>query len=313
MPVDPQAQVFLDEVAAMGAPSVCCLTLAEARAGAAASAVMLGAPEPVASIEDYRAAGPGGEIPLRVYRPCGDGPLPVYVYYHGGGWVVGGIATHEAHCCAVANAAGCIVVSVDYRLAPENKYPAAADDAFAATAWVFENAPGFGGDPARVAVGGDSAGGNLAAAVALMARDRGSFRPALQVLIYPVTDFRFDTPSYEQNAEGYMLSRSDMQWFWRCYLDAEEDGRQPYASPLRAVDLRGVAPALVITAEYDPLRDEGEAYAARLRQAGVSVELSRYHGMIHGFIRRTARFDQARAALAEVVEALREAFRRVES
>ena len=310
MAIDPQVQEFLDELKLLKAPSLSTLTPDEARVGMIVSSAALGSPEPVEKTEDCRVPGPSGEIPVRIYRSDVAGPLPVLVYYHGGGWVLGGIATHEAFCCSIANAAECIVVSVAYRLAPEYKYPAAADDAYAATKWVFEHAWRFDGDPQRIAVGGDSSGGNLAAVVALMARDRAAFRPVLQVLIYPITDFNLDRPSYRENADGYMLTREDMAWFWQCYLARSEDGYQPYASPLRAANLDGLPPALVITAQYDPLRDEGEAYAARLREASVPVVLTRYNGMIHGFIRRTARFDQARVAVNEMVSALKRAFAR---
>jgi acetyl esterase len=280
----------------------------EARRRNAANAQAMGPAEPVAEVRDRTVPGPGGPIPIRVYVPEGTGPFPALVYFHGGGWVIGSIATHDVTCRQIANAAGCMVVSVDYRLAPEHKYPAAVDDAYAATAWVFEHAASIGADPRRVAVGGDSAGGNLAAAVSLMARDRASFRPVLQLLIYPILNHDLDTPSYLENADGYLLTRDTMRWFWQCYLRRAEDGRDPYASPLRAEDLRGLAPALVITAEYDPLRDEGEAYAARLRDAGVPVALTRYDGMIHAFFRRTELFDQARVAMQEVADALRRAF-----
>ena len=308
MVLNPQVRTFLDELNALGAPPPETLTADQARAANAAGAEALGPPEPVAAIQDRTLPGHTGEIPIRVYVPQGTGPFPVFVYYHGGGWVLGSVPTHDGLCCQVANAARCLVVSVEYRLAPEHKYPAAVDDAYAATAWVFANAGQIGGDSRRVAVGGDSAGGNLAAAVCLMARDRQTFKPALQVLIYPITDYSLDTPSYLENAEGYLLTRASMKWFWECYLAHEEDGDQPYASPLRAGDLSRLPPALVITAEHDPLRDEGEAYAARLREAGVPVTSTRYDGMIHAFIRRTAIFDKARTAMQEVADALKQAF-----
>ena len=308
MVIDPQVQEFLEELKSLGAPPPETLSPAEARALHAAGAETLGPPEPVAAIEDRTVPGPAGEIPIRIYVPQGTGPFPVFVYYHGGGWVLGSIATHDGLCCAIANAARCVVVSVEYRLAPEHTYPAAVDDAYAATSWVVENAGLIGGDSRRVAVGGDSAGGNLAAAVCLMARDRQTFKPLLQVLIYPITDYNLDTTSYLENAEGYLLTRATMKWFWECYLADEEDGCQPHASPLRAEDLGRLPPALVITAEYDPLRDEGEAYAARLRDAGVPVTLTRYDGMIHAFIRRTAIFDKARTAMQQVADALKQAF-----
>ena len=308
MPIDPQVQAFLDELDKLGLPSLHELPPAKARALAAADVEAFGPEEPVAETHDRTIPGPYREIPIRVYVPEGDGPFPVFVYFHGGGWVVGSVATHDCTCRQMANAAGSMVVSVDYRLAPEHKFPAAVDDAYAATAWVFDNAKSLGADPHRVALGGDSAGGNLAAAVCLTARDRASFAPVLQVLIYPILDYNLNTPSYRENAEGYLLTRATMEWFWECYLEEEEDGSHPHASPLRAEDLSGLPAALVITAEYDPLRDEGEAYAARLRDAGVPVTLTRYDGMIHAFFRRTARFDKAKAAMQEVADAMRRAF-----
>lgn len=308
MAIDPQVQAFLEDLKRLDAPPFHQLTPKQARAAVAADAKRLEPPQAVAKIENRRVPGHGGWIPIRIYMPEGAAPLPVFVYYHGGGWVVGDVDSHEGLCTAIVNAAQCIVVSVDYRLAPEHKFPAAVDDAYAAARWVADNAASFGGDPERLAVGGDSAGGNLAAVVSLMARDRGMFQPVLQVLIYPVTDHNLHTPSYLENAEGYLLTREDMRWFWGHYLVHAEDGDHPYASPLRTSSLSGLPSALVITAEYDPLRDEGEAYAARLRSAGVPVTLSRYDGMIHAFIRRTERFDKARAAIVEVAGALKQAF-----
>lgn len=308
MALDPQVQAFLEELQRLEAAPFHKLSPAQAREVSMNGAKQLEPPQPVAKIENRRVRGHGGWIPIRIYTPEGTAPLPVFVYYHGGGWVIGDVDTHEGLCTAIANAAGCIVVSVDYRLAPEHKFPAAVDDAYAAARWVADNAASFGGDADRLAVGGDSAGGNLAAVVALMARDRGMFQLAFQVLIYPVTDHNFNTLSYTENAEGYLLSREDMRWFWGHYLAHVDDGDHPYASPLRARDLSRLPPALVITAEYDPLRDEGEAYAARLRNAGVPVTLSRYQGLIHAFIRHTERFDKARAAIREVGDALQRAF-----
>ena len=259
---------------------------------------------------DHRVPVAGGEITVRAYSPGGPGPHPVLVYYHGGGWVIGDLYTHDGLCRSLTNAARCAVVSVDYRLAPESKYPVAAEDSYAALTWVVANAARLGIDPRRVAVGGDSAGGNLATVVALMARDRRG--PALvhQVLIYPVTDHDLDTPSYIENATGYVLTREGMRWFWNHYLAREAQGREPHASPLRAPSLAGLPPALVITAECDPLRDEGEAYAARLRDAGVPVTLTRYTGMFHGFVRMTRILDKARTALDEIAGSLQKAFAR---
>ena len=308
MPIDPQVQAFLDELDKLGLPPLHELSPAKARAMTAADADAFGPAEPVAETYDLAIPGPNGEIPIRIYVPEGDRPFPVFVYYHGGGWVIGSVATHDSTCRQIANAAGCMVVSVDYRLAPEHKFPAAADDAYRATEWAFCHAGSLGADPHRVALGGDSSGGNLAAAVCLMARDRASFRPVLQVLIYPIVDYNLNTPSYRENAEGYVLTRATMKWFWECYLEEKEDGSHPYASPLRAEDLSGLPAALMITAEYDPLRDEGEAYAARLRDAGVPVTQTRYDGMVHAFFRRTALFDKAKAAMQEVADALKRAF-----
>ena len=259
--------------------------------------------------ENRKLAGPGGDLPVRIYIPFGKGPFPVVLYFHGGGWVIGGIESSDGLCRSLANASGCIVVSVDYRLAPEHPFPAAVDDAFYATLWAAENASSFGGDPSRIAVSGDSAGGNLAAVVAQIARDRGKPAIGFQLLIYPVTDGACDTPSYSENAEGYFLTRDAMQWFWNHYVPKEADRSQPYASPLRASNLAGLPAALVITAEFDPLRDEGERYAEGMRTAGTPVQLTRYDGMIHGFFAMSAIIDQGRTAIQQSAAALRTAFK----
>jgi acetyl esterase len=308
MPLNPQAKAFLDQAAASGAPPLNALPVAEARK----VLVALFAPpqkEPVQKIEDRKIHGPAGyQIPIRIYTPAGNGPLPILVYFHGGGWVLGDIESHDGTSRELANKAGCIVVSVDYRLAPEHKFPAAPEDCYAATKWVTLNAASFGGDPARIAVGGDSAGGNLAAAVAQMAADRGAPSFVHQLLIYPVTNYSFDTPSYRENGEGYLLTRDSMQWFWKHYLASDEDGKNAYASPMQAREVRRVAPAFVITAEFDPLRDEGEAYAARLKEARVPVELKRYNGAIHGFFNLGHIMDQGKEVMADAVARLKAAF-----
>jgi acetyl esterase/lipase len=308
MPLDPQAQKIVDAMAALGLKPVEDSTPEEARESIRARTAVLGPFEEVAAVVDHRLPVEGGEITVRVYSPGGEGLHPALVFYHGGGWVIGDLYTHDGICRALANAAGCVVASVDYRLAPESRYPVAAEDSYTALRWLVANAARLGVDPRRVAVGGDSAGGNLATVAALMARDRGG--PALvhQVLIYPVTNHDFDTPSYHENATGYVLTREAMRWFWRHYLAREAQGEEPHASPLLAPNLAGLPPALVITAECDPLRDEGEAYAARLRDAGVPVTLTRYGGMFHGFFRMTRLLDKARAALEEVAGSLRKAF-----
>lgn len=308
MALDPQVRVLLDQIVAMGAPPLHTLSVPDARQALVEMAAMQGPPEAIAHLEDRKIPGSQGDIPMRLYNPGKGARLPALVYFHGGGWVLGGIDTHDAVCRSLANLAGCVVVSVDYRLAPEHKFPAAAEDAYAATRWVADNAASIGVNPARLGVGGDSAGGNLSAVVALMARDRGA--PALvhQLLIYPVTDSACATASYRDNADGYLLTKDAMLWFWNHYMRDDADRSNPYAAPLHAPNLRGVPPALVITAEYDPLRDEGEAYAARLREAGVPVEMTRYHGMIHGFFGMAAVLDQAKQAVQQAAGALRTAF-----
>jgi acetyl esterase len=242
---------------------------------------------------------------VRLYRP-GAEPAPVLAYFHGGGWVLGSLETHHGVCATLAKLSGCVVCSVDYRMAPEHRFPAAVEDAWAATTWLAEHADAVGGRPGALAVGGDSAGGNLAAVCALRARDTG-LPLALQLLVYPATDADLDRSTYREFADGYYLTRYSMGWFWDHYLP-EGDRFHPDASPLRADDVGGTAPALVITVEFDPLRDEGEAYARRLEEAGVPVTLTRYDGTIHGFFRMPGVIDRANDALAEAAAALRAAF-----
>ena len=309
MPLDPKARAFMDQLVAAGMPPLESLPVADARRVMESFREMAPPGQAVARVEDRRLPGPAGDIPVRVYTPAGDGPRPVLVFFHGGGWVIGSIETHDNTCRALANAIPAIVVSVDYRLAPEHKFPAAAEDCYAATRWVAANATEIGADGNRLAIGGDSAGGNLAAVVALMAHDRGGPRIAHQTLIYPATDPAMDTPSQRENAEGYFLTREAMVWFWGHYLRDDEDKTNPLAAPLRARNLRGLPPAHVLTAEFDPLRDEGEAYAARLREAGVPVTLKRWDGMIHGFFGMTGIIDQSGPAIAEVAAAVRAAVR----
>lgn len=309
MPLDPQVRAFLDQLAQFGDIRLSSLPVPQAREAMEAMGAMRGGePQPIADVSDRTIPGPAGEIPVRIYRPARDGVRPVLVYFHGGGWVLGSLKTHDGVCRALANAADCVIVSVDYRLAPECPYPAAPDDCYAATAWVAANAASIGADGARLAIGGDSAGGNLTAVVALMARDRGGPAIRFQLLVYPVTDFSFETASYRDNAEGYLLTTGDMRWFWNHYLRDEAAGAHGFASPLRAESLKGLPPALVITAEFDPLRDEGEAYARRLQEAGVPTTLSRYDGMIHGFFSMGDMLDGGKVAVREAAAALRAAF-----
>jgi acetyl esterase len=307
--LDPNVRSLLDMFAAQGGPPLESLSPAEARELARAMTKhMGGTPEPVHSIENLRIPGPDGEIPVRVYTPTNPGPRPALVYFHGGGWVICDLDTHEVQCSAIARRSAAVVISVDYRLAPEHKFPAAVTDCYAATVWAASNAERLGIDPRRISVGGDSAGGNLAAVVSLKSRDENGPAIGLQVLVYPVTDLSsFATGSYREFAEGYDLTKAAMEWFRELYLRSAEDGRNPHASPLLARDLRGLPPALVITAECDPLRDEGEAYAKRLQDAGVPVTLTRYAGMIHPFFSLPAAIPQAFDAIQQVADAVQRA------
>jgi len=308
MPLDPQAKAVLDQFASMGGPQLHEMSVAQARELILGMVALAGEPESIARIENRTVPGPAGQIPVRIYTPVGTAPFPVLVYFHGGGWVIGNLDTHDGICRSLANRVGCLVVSVDYRLAPEHPFPAAPEDCYAATRWLAEHAGSLGGDKGRIAVGGDSAGGNLAAVVALMARDRGGPKLAFQLLVYPATDTDFETRSYRENSEGYFLTRADMVWFWNHYAPRDEDRRNPYAAPLRAASLRGLPPALVITAEFDPLCDDGNAYAARLREDGVPVRLSQQDGLIHGFFQMGAVIDRGRASVDEASRALKDAF-----
>lgn len=315
MPLDPQIEELLGELAQLGLPALEECTPQQARENLVTRIAEFSIPGEIAISRDGLV--PAEELPAetpaiayREYRPDDSEVLPALVYFHGGGWVIGDLDTHDGACMALANEAGCAVFSVDYRLAPEHKYPAAADDCYAFTRWLAENAADKGVDAQRIAIGGDSAGGNLAAVVALMARDSGLPAIRLQLLIYPVTDYCLDTPSYIENAEGYGLTRAGMRWFWDHYLACGEDGAELKASPLQAESLAGLPPAYVITVGYDPLRDEGDAYAARLIEAGVEVELDRYEGMIHGFCVYLGRIDQAAVSISRMAAALRSSFTR---
>jgi acetyl esterase len=304
MALDPGLKVVLDQLSANPGPELHELPVAQARAFF--DQMQLPRPEvKIAAVEDRKIAGPAGEIPVRIYRPEGAAPFPGLVYFHGGGWVIGSLETHDGSCRDLANRVGCVVVSVDYRLAPESRYPAAAEDCYAATKWVAEHAAELGVDPKRIAVGGDSAGGNLTAVVTQMARDRRGPALRFQLLIYPVTDADFSRASYRENAEGYLLSTKAMEWFWNHYVPDAAQRVEPYASPLRAKDLAGLPPAFVITAEFDPLRDEGEAYAKKLQAAGVPTVLKRYDGAIHGFFAMGLLAQVARDAVGDAVAAVR--------
>ena len=310
MPVDPQVQAYLDQMASLNMPALSSMTPEVVRQQIAESLAIFGEGEAVAHVENRTIPGPAGEIPVRIYTPEGSGPFPVLVFFHGGGWVVCTLDTHDGQCRSLTNGAGCVIVSVDYRLAPEYKFPAAPEDCYAATKWVAEHAAEIGGDASRLAIGGDSAGGNLTAVVAQMARDKGGPRLVFQLMIYPATDFTAQNASKQENREGYDLSVDDMTWFTNHYLNSKEDELNPLASPMLTKDLSDLPPALIITAQYDPLRDEGEDYGRRLQEAGVPATISRYDGMIHGFFGMSAMFDKARVAVSEASQALRAAFER---
>jgi acetyl esterase len=295
MPVDPQIQALLDLRAKF--PPLHTLSVADARQQMAARDIPgLRIPE-VASVVNRDMQGPAGSLPLRIYTPRGEGPFPLMVFFHGSGFVVCDLDTHDSICRNLCWGADCVVVSVDYRLAPEHKFPAASDDCLAATQWVAQNASALHSDAGRIMAVGDSAGGNLAAVTALRARDEGGPRLIGQMLIYPVTDYyQPATPSMMENAEGFGLTREGMIWFWKHYVRSPADGVHPHASPLRASTLAGLPQALVFTAEYDPLRDEGEYYAEALNKDGVAVEMKRWGGMNHGFFRFAGIVDKATEA-----------------
>jgi acetyl esterase/lipase len=266
------------------------------------------APE-LPEVRDLKADGNGGPIALRLYRPA-DGVLPAFVFFHGGGWVVGDLDTHDVVCRQIARDAGTAVIAVDYRLAPEHPFPAASDDAWSATTWIAAHANDLGIDSARIAVGGDSAGAGLAAVVALMARDSGKLRLALQVLVYPVVDLRAESVSYSKYAEGYLLTRAAMKWYIAQYAPTPQAVNDWHASPLLAPWVHSVAPTLIIAAELDPLMDEGEAYARRLKGARVPVDYQVVPGMVHGFLTMGGKVDAANRAVATIASALRQAFTR---
>ena len=322
MPLHPEAAAARKQREAEGTAPLYTLTLAEARAADLAE-IQAGAGdvESVGAVWERIITVPANEkrpLTIRGYEPehtAGDegGPedrRPVLVYFFGGGWTLGDLGTCEGICRALTNAAGCVTISVRYRLAPEHPFPAAVEDCHAAVAWVAEHADELGVDPARLAVGGDSAGGNLAAAVTLLARDGVPAGPAIrhQLLVYPNTDYLADTESLREHDDPLMFNRRSVQWYWGHYLAKPEDGGNPLASPLRAADHAGLPPATVITAEYDPLRDEGEAYARALAAAGVPVEARRFDGMPHGFFAMPGTYTLGREAQAYAAARLAAAF-----
>lgn len=304
--LDPQAKAFLDSLGQRVPLSA--LTVAENRANMAKLRSLAGQAEAVSKIEDVSIPVKDGEITVRVYTPEGEGPFPIFIYIHGGGWVLGDLETVDAPCRSIAKKTAAIVVSVEYRLAPENKFPVPLEDCYEAALWVYKHANELNGDPTRIAIGGDSAGGNLATSVALKASEQGGPAFEAQILIYPVTDLSFSSVSHQVNGEGYFLTRESMVWFSQQYLAKEEDKLNFYAAPILAKDLSQLPPTLVITAEYDPLRDEGAAYAERLKEDGVTVEYTCYEGMIHGFFWMAGIMDKGKQSIDHVAKYLHSAF-----
>ncbi len=309
--LDPQVRQLLDLLDQQRAPPTYGVSVETARDQLDELFSMLD-PEPVGDVQDLDIPGPAGPIPVRVYAPEDepDDSPGVFVTFHGGGWVLGDLDTHDPFCRAVTNAADCLVISVDYRRAPEHPFPAAVKDCYAAVEWAADYAPHLGGDPERLAVGGDSAGGNLTAAITLLARDRGGPDLCHQSLIYPAVNSRVgpEFDSYEENGSGYFLERESMEWYDERYIQDDLDARNEYAAPLLARDLSGLPPATVITAGFDPLRDEGIAYADRLEDAGVAVSHEHFEGMIHGFVSMLDVVDRSHDGIETVADGLRDAF-----
>lgn len=301
MPLHPQAERFLKTWNSLGQPPMETQPVAEIRRmNLAGCGLLKGCPE-LASIEDRQIAGPDGHpFRIRIYTPFGQGPFRLALYFHGGGWVLNSIDTHDDLVRRLTSAAGCVFVSVDYRKAPEHPYPAAVEDGYTAVEWAAVHAHELNAESTALSVVGDSAGANVAAVACLMARDRGGPRIRQQVLAYPITDCDLNRPSYRENADGYFLTLGQMQWFWDLYCPDVRRRGEAYASPLRATSLSGLPPALIYTAEYDPLRDEGNAYAAALQAAGVPTQLRHWDGLIHAYLRRVETFDAATETIREI-------------
>lgn len=306
--VGPQVRDLLELLAGSGRRALAELTPGEAREQITRFARALPPSDDVARREDLTIDGPGGPLALRVLTPQGDGPFPTLLFLHGGGWVTGGLDAAEGVARSLAAGAGCVAVCVDYRLAPEHPFPAALDDVTTVLRWIGGHREELGGDDRAPAIAGNSAGANLAAGAVLRARDRDEPLPACQLLICPLTDREFESPSMCDNGEGLLLERGDLRWCWGHYLRCEEDADSPYACPLRAADLSRLPPTLVITAELDPLRDQGESLARRLRDAGVAARAHRYPGMIHGFVEFSEALDAGGEALKEAGAELRAAW-----
>jgi acetyl esterase len=307
MALHPQARAFLDQLANNPFDKMDEMTPQLFRDAHGPIGTLGGPPEEVARLEDRNIPGPAGQIPIRIYTPAGPSPMPGLVYFHGGCFVAGTLDMEDSPCRSLANAGQCVVVAVRYRLAPENKFPAAVDDVYAATTWIAGNARELGIDSSRLTVGGHSSGGNLAAVVAQVAKRRGGPALAFQLLVLPITDCSTDAPSRRENGQGYLLTKAMLDWSKRQYLQSHDEGKTPEASPLLAADLTGLPPAMIITAEYDPLRDEGERYADKLREAGVAATIRRFDGAIHAFFILGGVMDQGKQAIQEAGTVLRQA------
>jgi acetyl esterase len=310
MPLDPQVETLLRSLSERKAPRIWEIPVPEGRAMYRSTARALELKDvSIGRIENREIDGPAGKIPVRLYTPVGasSGLLPLLVYFHGGGFVIGDLETHDTTCRLICNESGVRLMAVDYRLAPENKFPAALEDAFAAVAWAEKNATDINVDANRIAVGGDSAGGCLAAQICLRARDEKAPHVAFQLLIYPGLDMNSDTPSRRRYAKGYILEEDSIKWFYKQYVPEGMSLEDRELSPLRADDFSNLPPAHIVTAEFDPLRDEGSAYADQLRAAGVEVTHIDYEGMIHGFCNMTGAIDVARTALKRAAADLRTA------
>lgn len=308
MTLDPQVKLILDQINAIQMPPWNQINAQVYRGIANQSVNMDIQKEEVKKVEDRTLPLEGRDIPVRVYTPDGEAPHPALIFYHGGGWVIGNLDSHDSVCRTLANKAQCVVISVDYRLAPEHKFPAAVEDAYDSLNWVAMNAEEFDIDPKRIAVGGDSAGGNLAAVASIIAKEKKSPKIVYQLLLYPSTGYEEVPDSMRENAEGYLLTVQQMNWFRDQYFSSKEELKHPYASPVLYSDLKDLPPALIMTAQYDPLRDVGKAYAEKLQDNGVIVFYKNYEGLIHGFANFHTLVDKANEALTEAAKQLRIVF-----
>lgn len=310
MPLHPQAEAFLGQIEEQGLPPLHEMTVLEMRALTESFAELQGDAVEVESVQDILAPGAEGMLPVRIYDAAGGKKAPLLIYIHGGGWATGGLDACDKPCRELADAASCIVASIGYRLSPETKFPGPAEDCYAASKWLVENCAAFGADPGQVVIAGDSAGANLAAAVTLMARDRGGPSIQYQLLLYPVVAPEKDSPfaSYADFADGFILTRAAMRAYWEYYLPSWEEAKDGYASPLLADDHSALPPALIVLSEFDPLHDEGQAYAEALQRAGVKADVKTYEGAVHGFFWLSGVMDQGRELSLELGRAVQGRF-----